>query len=427
MDEQQQPEEETIQISTQQQPEEETTQISTQPPQEFSPSTPANSYLALSKRRWLPFKKTGSPVDSATRRRRRIIMLLVTLAVLVVLLVPSIFAILTAEQDYSSLKALGLSGVHHLLAAKDDLTSGGSSTTASSSSSSSCSTAAAPTATASKTSGSTSTSSTSAASSSTTAIPDTAQLQLAQTQLQAAQVDFKALRVRMANPDWVLSSAAKIPGVHTELDTVTALANAGYDVSTMGIELLGAATPVLGRLHGHSLGNETLLTQTDINNLQHATDDSLTLLTDVQAQLKQININDLPVCAAEKAEFTKLAGELPRAQHLLGQASTLIQPVGWLLGVDSPRHFLVQTLDDTELRPTGGFTGEFGIATISDGKIAPPTLYNVDLIDYRAPAYGGFTDYWNLDNGRPNGRPAPAAYCLVGDSQLGSPRFQSER
>ena len=58
----------------------------------------------------------------------------------------------------------------------------------------------------------------------------------------------------------------------------------------------------------------------------------------------------ISVCAAEKAEFSKLAGELPRAQHLLGQASTLIQPVGWLLGVDGPRHFLVQTLDDTELR-----------------------------------------------------------------------------
>ena len=48
--------------------------------------------------------------------------------------------------------------------------------------------------------------------------------------------------------------------------------------------------------------------------------------------------------------------------------------------------------------------------TINDGKIPPPTLYNVDLIDYRAPANGGFTNNWNLDNGAPYGRPAPAAY-----------------
>ena len=208
----------------------------------------------------------------------------------------------------------------------------------------------------------------------------------------------------MAQPDWVLGTAGRIPGIHTELDTVTALANTGYDVSTMGIEMLGAAGPVIDRLHGHSLGNQTLVTQSDINNLQHATDNSLTLLSDVQVQLKQININDLPICAAEKTEFSKLAGELPRAQNLLGQASTLIQPIGWMLGVDGPRHFLLQTLDDTELRSTGGFAGEFGIATIQNGKLAPLTLYNVDLIDYRAPQFGGFTNNWNI-----NRRP-PALY-----------------
>ncbi|MGO8950462.1 MAG: DUF4012 domain-containing protein [Ktedonobacterales bacterium] len=373
---------------------EETTKVSQEAPEEVGASRSAKNDLPPSKRGWFPFKKTVRPVDKTQRRRRRIIMLLVTLAVLVVLLVPSIFAVMTALQDYSSLKALGLSGVDHLLVAKDDLTSETTTTGAGSS----CSTAATPTATATATP-SGSNSSSSGASSSALAIPDAAQLQSAQTELKAAQVDFQALRVRMANPDWVLGTGGRISGVHSELSTVTALANTGYDVSTMGIELISAAAPVINRLHGHSLGSETLVTQTDINNLQHATDDSLTLLADVQVQLKQININDLPVCAAEKAEFSKLAGELPRAQHLLGQASTLIQPVGWLLGVDGPRHFLVQTLDDTELRATGGFAGEFGIATIQNSKVELPTLYNVNNLDYV-----GFSNGWNL------GRRPPAAY-----------------
>jgi hypothetical protein len=376
-----------------------------QPLEYWEPTSPQSYRPVLEERGFFPsIRQSSRPLDPQRRRKRRVIMLLVTLAVLVVLLVPSIFAVMTALQDYSSLKALGLSGVHHLLLAKDDLTSAGGST---SSSSNSCSTAVATATTA--TSGS---SSTSNGSISLSSLPDSQQLQSAQTELKGAQDDFKALQARMNHPDLILGTARDIPGFHSELSTALALANTGYDVSTMGIELLAAASPLLNRLHDHSLTGGNLVTQTDLNALQHATDDSLSLLANVQVQLTHINVNDLPVCAAEKAEFTKLAGELPRAQHMLTQADSLIQPIGWLLGVDQPRHFLVQTLDDTELRPTGGFAGEFGIATIQNSKLLPLTLYNVDLIDYRAPASGGFTNNWNLDNtdGKPYGRPAPAAY-----------------
>jgi hypothetical protein len=380
-------------------------------PLEYWESTSPQSYRpVLEERGFFPFvRKSSRPVDQQRRRKRRVIMLLVTLAVLVVLLVPSLFAVMTALQDYSSLKSLGLSGVHHLLLAKDDLTGTGGST--SSSSSASCSTAT-PTVAPTATTATSGTSSTGSGSVSLSSLPDASQLQSAQTELKGAQTDFKALQARMNHPDWILGTAGDIPGFHSQLSTAKALANTGYDVSTMGIELLQAASPLLTRLHGHSLTGGNLVTQTDINALQHATGDSLSLLANVQVQLTQININDLPVCAAEKAEFSKLAGELPRAQHMLTQASSLIQPIGWLLGVSQPRHFLVQTLDDTELRPTGGFAGEFGIATIQNSKLQPLILYNVDLIDYRSPAHGGFTNNWNLDNtdGKPFGRPAPATY-----------------
>jgi hypothetical protein len=378
-------------------------------PEAWEPTSPQSHQLVLEERGFFPFIRNSSrPVDPQRRRKRRVIMLLVTLAVLVVLLIPSIFAVMTALQDYTSLKALGLSGVHHLLLAKDDLTSAGGSTSSSSSSCSTATSTAVPTATT-ATSGSTSTGSGSV---SLTSLPDAKQLQSAQTELKGAQDDFKALQARMNHPDWILGTAGDIPGFHSELSTAAALANTGYDVSTMGIELLQAASPLLNRLHGHSLTGGNLVTQTDINALQHATNDSLSLLANVQVQLTHINMNDLPVCAAEKAEFSKLTGELPRAQHMLTQANSLIQPIGWLLGVSEPRHFLVQTLDDTELRPTGGFAGEFGIATIENSKLLPLTLYNVDLIDYRAPASGGFTNNWNLDNtdGKPFGRPAPTTY-----------------
>jgi hypothetical protein len=75
-------------------------------------------------------------------------------------------------------------------------------------------------------------------------------------------------------------------------------------------------------------------------------------------------------------------GALPKAQSYLQQADGLIQPVGWLAGVDGPRHFLVEELDSTELRATGGFSGQYGILSVQDGKIAPFSLLAVNTLDY---------------------------------------------
>ncbi len=78
--------------------------------------------------------------------------------------------------------------------------------------------------------------------------------------------------------------------------------------------------------------------------------------------------------------------------------------MGWLLGVDGPRHFLVQELDSTELRATGGFSGQYGILTVQNGKIGAFSLLPVDNLDYREPQFGGFSNDWT------NGRRPPSTY-----------------
>src|SRR5258708_386750 len=55
------------------------------------------------------------------RRRRRLALLLISAAVLLALLIPGIVGAVSGLRDYDELKALGLAGVHHLLAAKDIL------------------------------------------------------------------------------------------------------------------------------------------------------------------------------------------------------------------------------------------------------------------------------------------------------------------
>lgn len=334
------------------------------------------------------------------QRRRRLALLLISAAVLLALLIPGIVGVVSGLRDYDELKALGLAGVHHLLAAKDILEGKASSA---SGSSSSC---AAPTPTAGAGSSGTSLSSLLSGS-----LPDAATVQQARGELQAAQSSFVQLQSRLSHPDWVLGLAGGISAVSGKIGTARGLANAGYDVATMGVELTGVALPLLTRLHGGNLGSQALLTQQDVTSLQHAMDDSLKLLADVQAQVAHVNVNDLPVCAAQKTEYTSLVGELPKVQGYLQQADNLIQPVGWLLGVDGPRHFLVEELDSTELRSTGGFSGQYSILTIQNGKIGSLPILSMDYLDYRCPCAHppGYSNGWVFgDDG--TGRRPPAMY-----------------
>jgi len=55
--------------------------------------------------------------------------------------------------------------------------------------------------------------------------------------------------------------------------------------------------------------------------------------------------------------------------------------------VGGARHYLVQTLDKAELRPSGGFTGNFGLLTITNGKLDPFALKNINDIDYNGNGY----------------------------------------
>src|SRR5437764_5776739 len=62
--------------------------------------------------------------------------------------------------------------------------------------------------------------------------------------------------------------------------------------------------------------------------------------------------------------------------------------------------FLIQSMDSGELRPGGGCTGQYGIVQIQDGRITPPSLTDVTLLDYAG-------------NGTAIGRMAPNGYSWM--------------
>jgi hypothetical protein len=176
------------------------------------------------------------------------------------------------------------------------------------------------------------------------------------------------------------------------------------DITQAGLALLGAATPLLTRLHGSTSllsGTQKLITQSDITALQAAMSVAATQLTDASHRLATVDVGALPLSAHQKALFQEFVPLLPQVNALLPQASSLIGVLGWLLGVGQPRNFLVQTLDRGEMRATGGFTGQYGVLTLADGKLAPFSLRDVNCLDYLTGC---------LSNGWIFGRRPPAPY-----------------
>ncbi|MBO0795811.1 MAG: DUF4012 domain-containing protein, partial [Ktedonobacteraceae bacterium] len=139
-------------------------------------------------------------------------------------------------------------------------------------------------------------------------------------------------------------------------------------------------------LHGSPLATgakaQPLLSVDNAAQISGALPHTLFYLDDIQLHMSQVQLQDLPLSQQQKSQLTAMLGQMPQIHDMLVQAQSLLPSVFWLLGVGHPRNFLVQTMDRGELRPSGGFTGQFGLLTISDGRVAPFTLKDVLTIDY---------------------------------------------
>ena len=108
-----------------------------------------------------------------------------------------------------------------------------------------------------------------------------------------------------------------------------------------------------------------------------------------------------PASVSFNAHLTKLLQEfqanIPFVRTLLAEIQQLLPALPGLLGVGTPAHYLVEILDSTELRPGGGFIGNYAIATLSNGRLTDAHVTDTYILD-RSFALAG------------NSIPFPSAY-----------------
>jgi len=158
-------------------------------------------------------------------------------------------------------------------------------------------------------------------------------------------------------------------------------------------------------------------------------------LTQVLEQANQLQPTDVAFDPRLSKLFTSFYRYIPALQAALNDLGQLPGVVPGLLGVDKPANYLLEVLDSTELRPGGGFIGNYGILTLSAGRLMTAHITDVALLEtpfLRAskvipypPAYRWFTlstHSWSLrDSNLDADFPTAARYGEQNYIRLGGP------
>ncbi len=335
--------------------------------------------------RWLSF-------NHLSKGRRRLAQSLLAILILIFILTPLAMTGASAYQVYEHIRQLGQDGMTHLLDAKNLFmkTSDNNSTscsvisTPSASPQSTASTQGSPTPGATATPTSLLPGGLNTGSFDLKALTDKNKLNQAYQDFISAESDFVQLNNELNSHPTLLGLAKALPGYAKEATEAKQIAQAGIEISSLAAEVTTTALTIVQALPADPLsaGNTPLITSDEVPLIQKTLNDADLILGDLQQQLAKVNPNDLPVSICQRQTFGKVLNLLPEAHKLLDEANTLL-PLGvWALGIDQPRNFLVQTMDRAELRPGGGFTGDYGVVTINGGRISSLSLQDIAWLDY---------------------------------------------
>src|SRR5579885_3498328 len=320
---------------------------------EEKPPTPIKAISRSS--RFVPDVKLWSQrLRTVTKRRGASLALLIVLLIGIVapLLVTAGYGI-GALATYNALRTHADSGLHHLLAVKTIFSGAGAQSTS---------------------------------------VLDAKKLELAQKEFAAARTEFEQARSVLDNASVLPALIQFLPQYRPQVVTAHAASQIGVDLATIGEQLITVAQTLAPRLRSPLLqATQTpLITNADLALIGTTINTILPYVNDIQNQAPLLSLNALPLDAHQRALVQQYIQMLPQIRDVLSQSSSLLSSLGWLLGVGQPRTFLVQTMDSSELRATGGFTGQYGELQISNGRVAPFSLHDISFVEYtdNSPTFG---------------------------------------
>lgn len=208
---------------------------------------------------------------------------------------------------------------------------------------------------------------------------NTTAIQQAHDQLAAANASFLQLNKEVQGIPGFLSAT---PLVGSKLDAamkVAPIAVEATQAGMVGMEMLGILAPKMKSPLDPSIPG---LTSADMATIQAKFNTVYSLMTTILAQVQALPPSAASLDARLGALLTAVQSHLPEIQQGLEDAKNVVALLPQLLGLGKPANYLLQILDSTELRPGGGFMGNYGALTVSGGRMqGKPQIKDVDLCD----------------------------------------------
>ena len=180
---------------------------------------------------------------------------------------------------------------------------------------------------------------------------------------------------------------APLGAVSPQLRDDRLLVRIGFDLSASADEGLQVARTLLTPLQGSALattGSSPGISVADLNQARAVLADATVRVQDAEAAYTQLDPQALPAQLGPGTKLGSYLHLLPLAPQVVAELSSLMQGAAALLGVGQPANYLVIALDRSELRPVGGFAGNYGILELDGGRQSsshPLALNNVYLLD----------------------------------------------
>ncbi len=193
---------------------------------------------------------------------------------------------------------------------------------------------------------------------------------------QGAFTIFNKLQGDLALIPGVLDSA---PTLGTRLSAARHLVPVAQDAAEAGIAGCAAISILTAGLH-NPLHRGSGLMPADWTALSRNLERVAASLGQAMELVKQLSPQDLQAVPGA----SKLIGEFHAQggiQQVIEQAGTLIPVLPSLLGIGKPSYYLIEVLDSSELRPGGGFIGNYGIITLTGGQVTSAHVIDTYLLD----------------------------------------------
>ncbi len=200
-----------------------------------------------------------------------------------------------------------------------------------------------------------------------------------------AENDFAQLQVTMQS---VPGSSTLLPVYGPRIAAAFHLVPLALAATQAGIAACDVLDVLIARFHDPLNTHQGGLTMADFAAIDTQAAKIKAAFAIIAREAGQLQPGDLQFEPGLSQEVAALQRNLPTIKAWVEAISQLLPALPTLLGVPHPANYLIEVLDSTELRPGGGFVGNYGIATLAGGRLQTAHITDVDLLDYPFSASG---------------------------------------